>query len=391
MQTAQVVDLLQELVHVCGHCGVQYQCVSTAHCPLPTAAAHCPLPTATAHCALCTRSPTRPPPGPRQPWHDIHSRLEGPIAWDVLENFHQRWEKQAGLHRKHRILNLQHAKQLLVPSNGATHRTGDPRVFVTPPDSAASWNVQLFRSIDSDSVVGFPETNREAFELDLVTGKGTTVERSIHKAYIYAIRRAQRFLYIENQYFLGSAQAWPTGAHPAGGCDHLVCVEIALKCVEKIKAGVPFCAYILIPPFPEGALWWRPCHVHGRAFPGCWSRTCSGMLRQQCRAVGFRCIVLCRCSSNTFVFSTGNPCDASVQEILYWQAQTMRMMYGLIAAALKEAGSKAAPTDYLQFFFVGQREPVGADEVSTCTGRVLRIVGRLWACWISSCVCCFGH
>lgn len=59
----------------------------------------------------------------------------------------------------------------------------------------------------------------------------------------------------------------------------------------------------------------------------------------------------------------GNPCDASVQEILYWQAQTMRMMYGLIAGALKEAGSAALPTDYLQFFFVGQREPMGAGEV----------------------------
>ncbi|KAK4765641.1 hypothetical protein SAY86_026731 [Trapa natans] len=34
--------------------------------------------------------------GPREPWHDIHSRLEGPIAWDVLYNFEQRWRKQGG-------------------------------------------------------------------------------------------------------------------------------------------------------------------------------------------------------------------------------------------------------------------------------------------------------
>lgn len=32
--------------------------------------------------------------GPREPWHDIHSRLEGAIAWDVLFNFEQRWEKE---------------------------------------------------------------------------------------------------------------------------------------------------------------------------------------------------------------------------------------------------------------------------------------------------------
>jgi phospholipase D1/2 len=33
--------------------------------------------------------------GPRQPWHDIHSFVEGPAARDVLENFLMRWEKQA--------------------------------------------------------------------------------------------------------------------------------------------------------------------------------------------------------------------------------------------------------------------------------------------------------
>ncbi|GBG88555.1 hypothetical protein CBR_g48024 [Chara braunii] len=33
--------------------------------------------------------------GPRQPWHDIHCRIEGPAAFDVLKNFEQRWLKSA--------------------------------------------------------------------------------------------------------------------------------------------------------------------------------------------------------------------------------------------------------------------------------------------------------
>ena len=33
--------------------------------------------------------------GPREPWHDIHCRMEGPAAWDVLLNFEQRWRKQS--------------------------------------------------------------------------------------------------------------------------------------------------------------------------------------------------------------------------------------------------------------------------------------------------------
>ena len=35
-----------------------------------------------------------PEQGPRQPWHDIHMRVEGPIAHDVFLNFYERWLKQ---------------------------------------------------------------------------------------------------------------------------------------------------------------------------------------------------------------------------------------------------------------------------------------------------------
>lgn len=30
---------------------------------------------------------------PRQPWHDLHTRIEGPAAYDVLINFEQRWRE----------------------------------------------------------------------------------------------------------------------------------------------------------------------------------------------------------------------------------------------------------------------------------------------------------
>ena len=32
--------------------------------------------------------------GPREPWHDIHSKVEGSIAHDVFANFFERWSKQ---------------------------------------------------------------------------------------------------------------------------------------------------------------------------------------------------------------------------------------------------------------------------------------------------------
>jgi len=32
----------------------------------------------------------------RQPWHDIHAKVEGPVAMDICLNFLERWAKQAG-------------------------------------------------------------------------------------------------------------------------------------------------------------------------------------------------------------------------------------------------------------------------------------------------------
>lgn len=76
--------------------------------------------------------------GPREPWHDIHSRLEGPVAWDVLYNFEQRWRKQAGTSREHLLLPIRELG--LVPET------------VTSEEDPETWNVQLFRSIDAGNV-----------------------------------------------------------------------------------------------------------------------------------------------------------------------------------------------------------------------------------------------
>lgn len=45
-------------------------------------------------------------------------------------------------------------------------------------------------------------------EQNLVCGKNVMIDMSIHSAYVKAIRAAQKFIYIENQYFLGSSYHW---------------------------------------------------------------------------------------------------------------------------------------------------------------------------------------
>ncbi|XP_073036714.1 phospholipase D alpha 1 [Primulina eburnea] len=229
--------------------------------------------------------------GPREPWHDIHSRLEGPIAWDVLFNFEQRWKKQGG---KDILLNFRDLEDVIIPPSPATY-----------PDDQETWNVQLFRSIDGGAAFGFPETPEDAAKAGLVSGKDNIIDRSIQDAYIHAIRRAKDFIYIENQYFLGSCFGWD--GHDIKvediGAMHLIPKELSLKIVSKIEAGERFTVYIVVPMWPEGI-----------------------------------------------------PESASVQAILDWQRRTMEMMYKDIILALQAKGIVEDPRNYLTFFCLGNRE-----------------------------------
>nr|XP_043625159.1 phospholipase D alpha 1-like [Erigeron canadensis] len=229
--------------------------------------------------------------GPREPWHDIHCKLEGPIAWDVLFNFEQRWLKQGGKDLLNDIRDLSH---IIIP----------PSPVMLPNDHEA-WNVQLFRSIDGGAAFGFPDKPEDAARAGLISGKDNIIDRSIQDGYINAIRRAKNFIYIENQYFLGSSFGW--NSNDINDADinalHLIPKELSLKIVSKIEAGQDFRVYVVLPMWPEG-----------------------------------------------------EPESASVQAILDWQRRTMQMMYTDIIHALKAKHIVANPKDYLTFFCLGNRE-----------------------------------
>ncbi|CAL9190414.1 unnamed protein product [Musa hybrid cultivar] len=260
--------------------------------------------------------------GPRQPWHDLHCRIEGPAAYDVLENFEQRWRKatkwrEFGLRFKKKVshwhddalIKLERISWIISPS--PTVPNDDPSLWVASEEDAGPWHVQIFRSIDSGSVKGFPKNPQEALRKNLVCQKNLIIDKSIHTAYVRAIRSAQHFIYIENQYFLGSSYAWPF--YKNSGADNLIPMELALKIAGKIKAKERFAVYVVIPMWPEGV-----------------------------------------------------PTTSSVQEILFWQGQTMQMMYEIIAKELKAVNFEDShPQDYLNFYCLGNREELSKDELQS--------------------------
>ncbi|GMH16011.1 hypothetical protein Nepgr_017852 [Nepenthes gracilis] len=227
---------------------------------------------------VCIEGATLYKGGPRQPWHDAHACIRGTAAFDILTNFEQRWTKQCD-------------PSLLIPA------TTIASLFFNELSATAilnrNWAVQVFRSLDH-------------FSASPLSGKFTT-EQSIHEAYVEAIRRAERFIYIENQYFTGGCSLWENDRN--SGCRNLIPIEIALKVVEKIRAKERFAAYIVIPMWPEGA-----------------------------------------------------PESQAVEDILHWTRETMTMMYKLIGEVIKEVGDSGHPKDYLNFFCLANREEEGEGE-----------------------------
>jgi phospholipase D1/2 len=145
--------------------------------------------------------------GPRQPWHDWHCKIEGPAAYDILTNFEQRWRKATRWHDDE-LIQLERISWILSPKQPQPPE-GDPDLYVTEHDAKNTWHVQVFRSIDSGSARGFPKNVVEAEKQHLIWGKNIAIDISIQMAYIKAIRSAQHFVYIENQYFIGSSYNWP--------------------------------------------------------------------------------------------------------------------------------------------------------------------------------------
>ncbi|KAJ4843492.1 hypothetical protein Tsubulata_029123 [Turnera subulata] len=259
--------------------------------------------------------------GPRQPWHDWHCKVDGPAAYDVLKNFEQRWKKASkwsefGARFKRvthwhddSLIKLERISWILSPTSSVP--SDDPSLWVSKEDDPKNWHVQIFRSIDSGSVKGFPKDVYEAAEQNLVCAKNLVIDKSIQTAYIQAIRSAQHFICIENQYFLGSSFAWP--AYKEAGADNLIPMELALKICSKIRAKERFAVYVIVPMWPEGV-----------------------------------------------------PSAASVQAILFWQGQTMQMMYDIIAKELKSMNiENSHPQDYLNFYCLGNREELPKQMLSS--------------------------
>lgn len=90
---------------------------------------------------------------PRQPWHDLHCKIEGPAAYDILTNFEQRWKKAtkwSEIGQKFKrvtrwhddsLIKLERISWILSPSK--TNSTDDTSLWISKNEDRQSWHVQV--------------------------------------------------------------------------------------------------------------------------------------------------------------------------------------------------------------------------------------------------------
>jgi phosphatidylserine/phosphatidylglycerophosphate/cardiolipin synthase-like enzyme len=120
------------------------------------------------------------------PLHDVHCRIKGPAAGDLLSIFAQRWDD----HPKSADLNS--AKGTLV---------GDPKTLPAPIHGATC-SVQIGRTYGNG-------TRRKMREGTGGYAFAPNGEQSAARMILHAIANAKKFIYLEEQYFVDTAPNTP--------------------------------------------------------------------------------------------------------------------------------------------------------------------------------------
>jgi len=200
---------------------------------------------------------------PRQPWHDVHAQIAGPAVWDMVREFVGRWNldkatpgcRGDGTSTAGRVTDLFYDAMM------------DRTKFVQQWERAiGGWSAQVLRSQckihwtpdalpkarGAGATLKGQHQRQEEFKWPLKTivrkwGSDYEMESSIQDAYLRVVKQAERFIYIETQYLLGSGLKWGRNT-----LANKVPETVVERIIERVNAGKPFHAYFLLPMFPEG-------------------------------------------------------------------------------------------------------------------------------------------
>jgi len=189
---------------------------------------------------------------PRMPWHDAQVELTGWGARDVSDNFIERWNlsREDMINSEFNMINRQKLekelpiieKKTTPPSNRIWNacpkiRHNNVKLKNVPKGDS---NTLLHESIEDDYNTCSVQTVRS-----LSRWSGTHFqESSIYTAYMDAIRKAEHYIFLENQYFISNTAGF--------GVQNRVAEAILDKVRWAIKNKKNFKVYLLLPITPDG-------------------------------------------------------------------------------------------------------------------------------------------
>ncbi|KIY47816.1 phospholipase D/nuclease [Fistulina hepatica ATCC 64428] len=181
---------------------------------------------------------------PRMPWHDVHMTLTGPVVLDLVQHFVERWNEI----KKRKYRNEQRVEWLALP-----HNIEAPNEAVVRHPHRERWHEigrrykqRWFGSNDDNR--GHPRPDPAPCRVQAIRSvsdwsHGVLTEHSIQNAYIQLISEAEKFIYIENQFFISATK---------GGEQIVNMIGKAL--VERVaraaREGTKFKVIIVIPELP---------------------------------------------------------------------------------------------------------------------------------------------
>ena len=209
------------------------------------------------------------PHQPRMPWQDVHVRIEGPSVYDLSMNFIRRWNSIQSAYLSPELATRTRIGAPLMPARPAAGRgnggTGGVKIDVLRSAPLA---------LQRDEKRAMPELDTPV-----------AAQQEIHDAMVAAIRGAERFIYIENQFFqsaFGTPSVDPADrAAMSGPMRYLlaspgarikaaitriaapnrgmlpqnhIARAIADRIEDAIRWDKTFHAYIVLPAHPEGSL-----------------------------------------------------------------------------------------------------------------------------------------
>jgi phospholipase D1/2 len=217
---------------------------------------------------------------PREPWHDIYGSVTGPSAWDFVREWVGRWNSYisgdrgdlAGVRPRPPSPRYDDfdpdAGSPSVPSswrptdktklvNDLYDALHDKTKFIQQNEPPAKgkekdfpWTGQVVRSMVRESWetsrLSTPPTSPYANDFRWVLGQDH--EHSIQDAYLNAIGLAEKYVYIETQYFISAGDQWNPPDPESNTIGNRVAVALCDR-IEKKRIHV----YVITPMYPEGA------------------------------------------------------------------------------------------------------------------------------------------